>query len=59
VQKVCKEKKIEGLLFYVIIFFLKVLREVRCQSWGVLVSQPFQGRILFFFSLKEKYLIDN
>ena len=27
--------------------FVKVLREVRCQSWGILVSHPFQGRIEF------------
>jgi hypothetical protein len=46
-------------LMYFCFCFLKVLREVRCQSWGILVSHPFQGRISDFFVLKENYLIDN
>lgn len=28
----------------------KTLREVRCQSWGILLSHPFQGEI------REKYM---
>jgi hypothetical protein len=32
-------------MFQYICFFLKVLREVRCQSWGILLSHPFQGMI--------------
>ena len=23
----------------------KTLREVRCQSWGIVISHPFQGKI--------------
>ena len=29
------------------IFVLQTLREVRCQSWGILVSHPFQGSARF------------
>jgi hypothetical protein len=53
VQKVGKR---ESVVFNVFVYFLsKVLREVRCQSWGILVSHPFQGKIELLVDKRKKF----
>jgi hypothetical protein len=53
---VCKKYAKQWMDILRICFSVEILREVRCQSWGILLSHPFQGKIDFY---KEKYLIDK